>query len=67
MALVTIKGAAQILRVSERHIRRMIAEKRWPYYVVGRRAIRIDPEEVKGLARLISEGKPENPKEEIRK
>lgn len=65
--LVTKKELAKALKVSERHIERMVSLGQWPFYRFSPRVIRFDPEEVKALGRLISEGKPENPKEEIRK
>ena len=56
MALCNIKKAAEQLGVSERHMRRMIAEGRWPFYRLGRGAIRLDIDEIKKLGRLAAEG-----------
>ncbi len=54
--LATISAGARELGCSPEHIRRMIRMGRWPYYRLGPKAIRIDPEEIKGLGRLIAEG-----------
>jgi len=58
VALCNIKKAAEQLEVSERHIRRMIAEGCWPYYRLGRQMIRVDVAEIKSLGRLVAGGKP---------
>ncbi len=49
--LVSIQEAAQALKVSDRHIRRMIAEGKYPFYRVGNRAVRLDLEEIKTASR----------------
>jgi|GEM_PF-3392130 excisionase family DNA binding protein len=54
--LATINAAARELGCSPDHVRRMIKAGRWPYYRMGLRAIRLDPEEIKGLGRLIAQG-----------
>lgn len=54
--LATISVAARELGCSGEHIRRMIRSRRWPYYRLGPKAIRIDPDEIKNLGRLIAEG-----------
>jgi len=59
--LQSIHETSKILKLSERHVRRMISEGRWPYYRLGRRAIRLDVDEIKSLGRLIAEGKSETP------
>jgi excisionase family DNA binding protein len=53
--LATISAGARELGCSPEHARRMIRNGRWPYYRLGVRAIRIDPEEIKNLGRLIAE------------
>jgi excisionase family DNA binding protein len=58
MSLVSVREAARALRLSERHIRRMISEARWPFYRLGQRIVRVDIEEIKNLGRLIAEAKP---------
>ena len=55
---LSIHEAGKALKLSERHIRRMISEGRWPYYRLGPRAIRLDLDEIKALGRLVAEGKP---------
>ncbi len=57
--LATIRAGALELGCSPEHIRRMIRNGRWPYYRLGPKAIRIDPEEIKGLGRLIAQGEKE--------
>ncbi len=59
MSLVAIPEAAQALNLSRRHIRRMISKRRWPFYRLGLKAIRIDLDEVKALGRVIAEGEQE--------
>lgn len=43
--LLTIDQLAQRLGTTVRHVRRLVAEKRVPYYKVGR-FVRFDPEEI---------------------
>ena len=57
--LKSITRAAQDLGVSPDHCRRMIRAGRWPSYKLGPKAIRLDPEEIKGLWKLIAEGERE--------
>jgi len=61
--LQSIHETSKIFKLSERHVRRMISQGRWPYYRLGRRAIRLDVDEIKSLGRLIAEGKSETPQE----
>jgi excisionase family DNA binding protein len=60
--LATINLAAKELKCSSDHIRRMIKLGHWPFYRLGIRAIRVDPEEIKSLGRLIAEGEKERNK-----
>jgi len=53
--LSTISAGARALGCSTDHIRRMIKDGRWPYYKLGKKAMRIDTEEIKNLGRLIAE------------
>ena len=62
MSLVSIREAAQVLKLSDRHIRRMISEGRWPFYRLGKRMIKLDLEEIKNLGRMIAEGEQERRK-----
>ena len=64
---LSIKHAAKELRVSERHIRRLIAIKKLPVYQLSPRTTRIDMEELRKLIRIDQSGpaevtpkKPEN-------
>jgi len=59
MSYLGISETAKVFNMSERHIRRMISEGRWPFYRFGSRMIRIDPEEVKALGRRVAEGRSE--------
>jgi excisionase family DNA binding protein len=43
--LLTIEQLAQRLGITVRHVRRLVAEKRVPYYKVGR-LVRFDPAEI---------------------
>jgi len=51
MMLLSIRDVAHTLKLSERHIRRMISEGRWPFYRLGRRVIRLDVKEIKKLGK----------------
>ena len=41
MKLLSAKRLAEELSVSERHVRQMIAEGRWPIYRVGKNRVRL--------------------------
>jgi excisionase family DNA binding protein len=43
--LVSIDQLAQRLSITVRHVRRLVAERRVPYYKVGR-LVRFDPDEI---------------------
>jgi excisionase family DNA binding protein len=43
--LMSIDQLAQRLGITVRHVRRLVAERRVPYYKVGR-LVRFDPEEI---------------------
>ena len=53
--LARISAAATELGCSTDHIRRMIKNGRWPWYRLGLKAIRVDPEEIKALGRVIAQ------------
>ena len=55
MKLLSAKRLAEELSVSERHVRQMIAEGRWPIYRVGKNRVRLDHDEIKQLCRVASE------------
>ena len=55
--LLSIHETSKALRLSERHIRRMISEGRFPHYRLGHRLIRLDLDEVKKATRRRSVGK----------
>jgi excisionase family DNA binding protein len=52
--LVSIQEAAKELKVSDRHVRRMIAEGKYPFYRIGDRAVRLDLEEIKSASRALA-------------
>lgn len=54
----TIKAAAKEFNISERFLRKLIAEKRIPYYRLSPRTLRVDVVELRDLMRLIAEGAP---------
>ena len=60
--LTTIAGVARELGCSPDHVRRMIRSGRWPYFRIGPKAMRVDPEEIKNLGRLIAQGEKERGK-----
>ncbi len=49
--LVSVTQGAKELGISVEHIRRQIRAGRWPYYKLGPKATRIDPDEIKALGR----------------
>ncbi len=53
--LMRVAEAARELGVSIEHIRHMIRSGKWPFYSLGPKAPRIDPEEIKTLGRLTAE------------
>ena len=53
--LVGVTEAARQLGVSTEHIRRMVRAGKWPVYLLGLKATRIDVEEIKGLMRKDTE------------
>ena len=55
--LVSVSKAALELGVSTEHIRHMIRSGKWPFYSLGPKATRVDPDEIKALGRLIAEAK----------
>jgi excisionase family DNA binding protein len=50
--LVKIREGSRILGVSPDHVRRQIRAGHWPYYRLGPKATRIDPEEIKKIGRV---------------
>lgn len=44
--IVTIREAAKALKVSDRHIRRMMILRKFPFYRIGSRAVRLDLDEI---------------------
>jgi excisionase family DNA binding protein len=53
--LISLTEASRELGVSTKHIRDMVKLGKWPAYRVGVKALRIDPQEIRDLARLISQ------------
>ena len=49
--LLTIQETAKVLKVTDRHVRRMIATGKYPFYRVGNRAVRLDLDEIKAANR----------------
>ena len=45
--LISLKEAAGFFGVSESHMRRMISCQKFPFYRLGSRLIRVDPEEIR--------------------
>lgn len=50
--LTDVRTAAEKLGCSESHVRRMIKRGAWPVYKLGPGAIRLDPQEIRDLARV---------------
>lgn len=57
--LMSINQVARELGLSGAHVRKMVKQGLWPSYSLGKKAIRLDLEEIRRLARLISEAKNE--------
>lgn len=57
--LLNITQAAKELGVSAETVRRNIRAKKWPFYKLGPKSTRIDPQEIRALGKLIAEGRPE--------
>ncbi len=53
--LVRLAEGCRELGVSTEHGRRMIRNKKWPCYQLGTKALRIDIEEIRELARLTAQ------------
>ncbi len=60
--LSTKKEVAELFGVSKRHVERMVALGRWPFYRFSPRVIRFDPEEIKAIGKLAAAGKPKEGK-----
>lgn len=56
--LLNVSQAAKELGVCAETVRRNIRAGRWPFYLLGPKTTRIDPDEIRALGRLIAEGKP---------
>ncbi len=52
--LMSLTQASKELGLSCEYMRRMIKKGEWPAYQLGSKAMRIDPEEIKSLGRLIA-------------
>ncbi len=50
--LISIRAASTLLGLSESHIRKMILWNRFPSYRMGKRIIRVDPEEIRDATRM---------------
>jgi excisionase family DNA binding protein len=61
--LISIQEAAKALNVSDRHVRRMIAEGKYPFYRIGNRAVRLDLEEIKSTSRTLAVKSPRGTEE----
>jgi excisionase family DNA binding protein len=57
--LLNVTQAARELGVSAETIQRNIRAKRWPFYQLGPKTTRVDPNEIRALGKLIAERKPE--------
>jgi excisionase family DNA binding protein len=53
-----VKDASRRLNISERFLRKLIAEGRIPYYRLSERTLRVDLNELRDYMRLIAEGQP---------
>jgi excisionase family DNA binding protein len=51
-----VKDAAKDLNLSERFLRKLIAEQRIPYYRLSKRTIRVDLNELREHMRSVAEG-----------
>jgi excisionase family DNA binding protein len=56
--LVNCKTLASELKVNDQFLRKLVREKKIPFYRLSERTLRFDVTEVKNYMRLIAEGKP---------
>ena len=57
---ISVRQSAEILGISRSHLYRLIKSKQIPFYQLSPRTIRVDPEEIKSLARLIARSREVN-------
>ena len=50
--LVTLREAAAELKISLNHAKNLVKAGQWPIYKISERIIRVDPEEIKQIARI---------------
>ena len=55
--LLRVSEAAKVLGVSLETMRRKIRAGEWPFYQLGPKTTRIDPEEIKALGRLVADAR----------
>jgi excisionase family DNA binding protein len=53
-----LSDAAKALGISERFLRKLIAQNRIPFYRLSPRTLRVDLAELRDYMRLIAEGRP---------
>jgi len=54
---MSINQTARELGLSGAHVRKMVKHGLWPSYSLGKKAIRLDVEEIRRLGRLIADSK----------
>jgi excisionase family DNA binding protein len=59
--MVTAKEAAEELQISERFLRRLVAQGHVPFYRLSPRTLRFDLDELRQYMRLVAEGRPKMP------
>ena len=61
--MIRVKEAGMELKISERHLRRLVAQRKNPYYKLNPRVHRFDLNELRDYMRLLAEGDQERRKE----
>ena len=55
--LMSINETAKELGLSGAHVRKMVKKGVWPSYSFGKKAVRLDVDEIRKMGRLIAESK----------
>ncbi len=50
--LLKLKEACKILSISPQTARKKIKSGQWPFYLVGQKAVHLDPEEIIALTKM---------------
>ena len=62
MALKSVTEAAEELGLCKAQVRKKINAGEWPYFKLGKKATRLDVDEIKSLGRVLAKGELETRK-----